>query len=69
MDLRIKTVYRQDFRNFTFVVENTQGMHEMEVVLIPEGNTAFSILLGTFDVSENYYHNRTDRINWHVREN
>ena len=22
-----------------------------------------------FDVSENYYHNRTDRINWHVREN
>ena len=22
-----------------------------------------------FDVSENYYHNRTDRIKWHVREN
>ena len=22
-----------------------------------------------FDVSENYYHNRTDRINWHVHEN
>ena len=21
-----------------------------------------------FDVSENYYHNRTNRINWHVRE-
>ena len=22
-----------------------------------------------FDVSENYYHNRTNTINWHVREN
>ena len=22
-----------------------------------------------FDVSENYYHNRTNRINWHMREN
>ena len=22
-----------------------------------------------FNVSENYYHNRTNRINWHVREN
>ena len=22
-----------------------------------------------FDVSVNYYHSRTDRINWHVREN
>ena len=21
------------------------------------------------DVNENYYHNRTDRINWHVRKN
>ena len=22
-----------------------------------------------FDVSENYYHNRTNRINWYMREN
>ena len=22
-----------------------------------------------FDASENYYHNGTNRINWHVREN
>ena len=23
----------------------------------------------TFDVRENYYHNRSNRINWYVREN